>query len=119
MVCDATFHVEPSAPGLSYQVMAIHETTSMPGLYGSRSTNRGPVLDFTPELSTMYGWQFQETAANIAFLPLSRQKEKLNEAVEKTRATRKWAESDRRQEAYNDLSKNIAALLLLRDLLQI
>lgn len=75
-------------------------------------------LNYAPQLSPLYSGQFYQVAANIAFISLERQIERLNQAVERAEVVKKAAQVDGRHEAYNGWGRNIAALLLLRDLLQ-
>ena len=88
---------------------------------GSRSEyDREPLeLEYSPELSDKYGWMFYEVAYNIVFLPFIKQVEKLNASIVQTTTAGQLAKRDEQSDNYSALIRNLAALLLLRDLLQI
>jgi len=97
-----------------------HQMTQLPSAQSSRSNNREHLLlDYNPSLSEMYKLHFYEAVSDIAYLSLDKQVERLNKAVGKAKLLREANLEKQRSGAYYGLTQNIAALLLLRDLLQI
>ncbi len=87
---------------------------------GSRSQDRGlSVLNFSPVFSERFEMLFYESAYDVAFLSLPLQTTHLNRAIASVKVRQREARARARQDDYAELAPVAAALLLLRDLLQI
>lgn len=113
MVRQPTVHLEQQPSHVYRQVTTAQKN-------GSWLTSQEPsALEYAPILSDEYGFLFFEAAYDVAFLPLDAQATRLNNAVTRNQVLLERAKVDGRRENYADLARNVAALLLLRDLLQI
>lgn len=87
---------------------------------GSRSQDRElSMLNFSPNFSDKFEMLFYEPAYAVAFLPLTLQTVHLNKAIIKAKLRQEEARTKASQDDYSEVAQVVAALLLLRDLLQI
>lgn len=86
----------------------------------SRFNNREfSILDFAPKFAEDFESLFYEPVYAIAFLALDLQTAHLSKAISKAKMRQEEARGRERKSDYAEIARVVAALLLLRDLLQI